>query len=541
MKTIVVVGGVAGGMSFATRYRRLNENDRIIVLDKGPYVSFANCGLPYYVSGDIAERSSLIVAQQSMLEERFKLDIRTEHEVVEVNSESKFVRVVDGTGKESEISYDTLVLSPGANPFVPEVGGITHTVRNIPDVDRIMENVNVKSALVIGAGFIGLEMVESLRHRGLDVTLVELAPEVLAPFDSEMAIMARHELERNGVTIYTGDSVKSISDTHAVLTSGVSVPAELVIMSIGVSPATEFLAGSGVELGLKGGILVGESYQTSVEDIYAVGDAIVVKNQISGDDALISLASPANRQGRQLADNLAGIKNLNKGSLGTAIVRIFDLTFASTGMNERMLQGRDIQIIHLIGKNHAGYFPGSEEIHMKVIYDTNTHLILGAQAVGKDGVDKRIDVIATAIKAGMSVDSLQELELTYAPPYGSAKDLVNMVGYASQNLILGISETIQWHQVRDAVNEGAVLVDVRTVQERAKGYIEGSIGIPLDSLRDSLHLLDINKEIIVHCQSSVRSYNAERILRQLGYKVRNLDGSFALYSRILPKEIIKNV
>lgn len=538
MKKIVVVGGVAGGMSFATRYRRLNESDHIIVIDKGPYVSFANCGLPYYVAGEIENRSDLLVADRDMLENRFNLDIRTNHEVIAVDSVKKEITVKNDS-EISTISYDSLVLSPGAKAFIPnEVKDKpnVHTVRNIPDVDAIMEGKDIKSALVIGAGFIGLEMVESFVTRGVKVNLVELADEVLAPFDPEMAIMARNELIRNGVGVHTGTSVKELKGNKAILNDGTELDADMVIVSVGVSPETAFLEGSGIELGMRGGIVVDEAYQTSVNDIYAVGDAIIVKNQINQEDALISLASPANRQGRQLADNLSGIANANKGSIGTAIVRIFDLSFASTGLNEKQIP--DAKVIHLLGKSHAGYYPESEPIHMKVLFDESTNLILGAQAIGKKGADKRIDVIATAIKAGMSIDSLQELELSYAPPFGSAKDIVNMAGYVAHNIINGITNTVQWHEVRSEMNKGSILLDVRSKEERKTvGFIKGSIGIELDSLRNNLDLLDKSKDIIVHCQSGVRSYNAERILRQNGFNVRNLDGSFALYSRILPGEV----
>lgn len=542
MKRIVVVGGVAGGMSFATRYRRLNEEAHIIVVDKGPYVSFANCGLPYYLSGEIEERSSLLVADRDMLTKRFQLDIRTDHEVMGLNHKDKTISVLH-QGKRSEIEYDELVLAPGAKAFMPETKGMAyhkniHTVRNIPDVDAITAIDNPKTALVIGAGFIGLETAESLKNKGLEVTLVEKAPAVLAPFDSEMSIAAHNELVNNGIDVRVGTSVVAFNEKTAVLEDGSIVECDLVIMSVGVSPATDFLKDSGIDLGMRGGILVDESYKTNLDHVWAVGDAILVKNQINNEPALISLASPANRQGRQLADIMSGLPNSNKGSIGTAVVRIFDLTFASTGLNERQLDSESIQVMHLLGMSNAGYFPGASPLNLKVIYDKKTHKILGAQAYGKKGIDKRIDVLATAIKAGMLVDQLQELELSYAPPYGSAKDPVNMAGYYAYNIIHELTHTIQWHQVRDTLNQGAILVDVRSDKERSLGHIQGSIHIPLDDLRCRMGELDSDKEIIVHCQSGVRSYNAERILKQAGFNVRNLDGSYSLYSRILPKEIV---
>ena len=401
MKRIVVVGGVAGGMSFATRYRRLNEDDHIIVLDKGPYVSFANCGLPYHISGEIEERSDLLVADQTMLQNRFQLDIRVNHEVIHVDPELKQITVLH-EGKEAKLAYDSLVLSPGANPFIPDIEDMNlhpsvYTVRNIPDVDAIMTSLpSAKHVVVIGAGFIGLEMAESLHNRGLRVSIIERESHVLGPFDEELAVLAHNELVRNGINVYTSASVTRMSDQSVFLEDNTEIEADIVILSVGVAPATGFI--DCVEKRMRGGIVVDESYKTSQDDIYAVGDAIIVRNQINNQDALISLASPANRQGRQLADNLSGLINTNKGSIGTAIVRIFNLSFASTGMNERQLKGnQNIEIMHLLGKSNAGYFPGATPIQLKVIFDADTHLILGAQAVGQKGVDKRIDIIATAI------------------------------------------------------------------------------------------------------------------------------------------------
>lgn len=542
MKRIVVVGGVAGGMSFATRYRRLNEDDHIIVLDKGPYVSFANCGLPYHISGEIEERSDLLVADQTMLQNRFQLDIRVNHEVIHVDPELKELTVLH-EGKESKVAYDSLVLSPGANPFIPDIEGMNlhpsvYTVRNIPDVDAIMTSLpSAKHVVVIGAGFIGLEMAESLHNRGLRVSIIERESHVLGPFDEELAVLAHNELVRNGINVYTSASVTRMSDQSVFLEDNTEIEADIVILSVGVAPATGFI--DCVEKRMRGGIVVDEAYKTSQDDIYAVGDAIIVRNQINNQDALISLASPANRQGRQLADNLSGIINTNKGSIGTAIVRIFNLSFASTGMNERQLKGnQNIEIMHLLGKSNAGYFPGATPIQLKVIFDADTHLILGAQAVGQKGVDKRIDIIATAIKAKITIDELQELEFTYAPPYGSAKDIVNMAGYVGFNIIHKITTMVQWHEVKNELKQGTILVDVRNIDEFNNVHIQGSINLPLDTLRCGMNQLKQDSKLIVFCQSGVRSYNAERILKQAGYTVANLDGSFELYARMFPEELV---
>lgn len=542
MKRIVVVGGVAGGMSFATRYRRLNEDDHIIVLDKGPYVSFANCGLPYHISGEIEERSDLLVADQTMLQNRFQLDIRVNHEVIHVDPELKELTVLH-KGKESKVAYDSLVLSPGANPFIPDIEGMNlhpsvYTVRNIPDVDAIMTSLpSAKHVVVIGAGFIGLEMAESLHNRGLRVSIIERESHVLGPFDEELAVLAHNELVRNGINVYTSASVTRMSDQSVFLEDNTEIEADIVILSVGVAPATGFI--DCVEKRMRGGIVVDEAYKTSQDDIYAVGDAIIVRNQINNQDALISLASPANRQGRQLADNLSGLINTNKGSIGTAIVRIFNLSFASTGMNERQLKGnQNIEIMHLLGKSNAGYFPGATPIQLKVIFDADTHLILGAQAVGQKGVDKRIDIIATAIKAKITIDELQELEFTYAPPYGSAKDIVNMAGYVGFNIIHKITTMVQWHEVKNELKQGTILVDVRNIDEFNNVHIQGSINLPLDTLRCGMNQLKQDSKLIVFCQSGVRSYNAERILKQAGYTVANLDGSFELYARMFPEELV---
>ncbi len=542
---ILIVGGVAGGMSAATRLRRLNENAEIIVFEKGPYVSFANCGLPYYVGGEIAEREKLIVQSAKALKNRFNLEVRENSEVIAIDSEGKKVTVVSN-GESYVESYDKLILSPGAKPLIPQIKGLNQAtnvfrLRNIPDVDKIMTYLKAKapkSATIIGAGFIGLEMAENLAKRGLSVTFVEKAPHVLPTIDREMAAFVNEELIKNNLSVMTNRGAVEFKNDEILLDNGESLQSDLTILSVGIQPETSLAKSAGIKLGLRNAILVDEHYETSVKDIYAVGDAIVVKNQL-GQDALISLASPANRQGRQVADIISGLPVKNRGSLGTAIVRVFDLQVASTGLSEFQLRGLKInhKIVHVTANNHAGYYPDATSIVLKLIFEPESGQIFGAQAIGKEGVDKRIDILSTAIKAKLTVFDLPELELTYAPPFGSAKDPVNMAGYAATNLLLGQSENIQWHELAAELAKGKVLLDVRNPNELAKGKFKNSQNIPLDDLRERLNELDKKTEYIVSCQSGLRSYNAERILKQEGYKVKNLDGAFGLYSKVT-KELL---
>lgn len=425
MIKILIVGGVAGGMSAATRLRRLMEDAEIIVFDKGPYISFANCGLPFHVSGEIAERESLIVQTPERLKARFAIDVRPDSEVVAVDTDKKNITVRHADKVYTE-SYDKLILSPGAKPVVPQMVGLdsadnVFVLRNIPDLDKILNALNdtkAKCATVIGAGFIGLEMAENLSKKGLQVTIVEKALHVLPPLDEEMAAFVKDELTRNGITVYTNQSAKAFKDNGKViiLEDGSELLSDITIMSVGVQPESNLAKEAGLKLGMCGGILVNEYYQTSNPDIYAVGDAIIVKQEITGQDALISLASPANRQGRQVADNIAGIARQNKGSIGTAIVRVFDLAAASTGLSERIArqQFEDVAVVHTTSKDHASYYPNASDIVLKLIFNQKTGAIYGAQAVGQKGVDKRIDILATAIKAGLTVADLPELEFTYA-------------------------------------------------------------------------------------------------------------------------------
>ena len=546
---VLIVGGVAGGMSAATRLRRLNEKAEIVVFDKGPYVSFANCGLPYHVSGIIEDRESLLVQTPEALYNRFRIDVRPHSEVVAINVEKRTI-TVEGTDGTYEESYDKLTLSLGAEPIIPPIKGYDEaenvfTLRNIPDLDAIMANLNTtqpKEAIVVGGGFIGLEMVENLVERGLNVTLVEKAPQILTPLDEEMAIFVENELLKNNVKIIKGESAVEFQNAgkKVILENGEVLTSDLTILSIGVKPATEIVGEAGIELGIRGGILVDDRYETSIEDIYAVGDAILVKQQITGEDALISLASPANRQGRQVADIIAGYDRLNRGSIGTSIVRVFDISAASTGLNERQVKaaGFDYAVTHTSAKHHAGYYPGAKMIELKVIFDAKTGELYGAQAVGEKGIDKRIDIIATAIKGNLTVYDLPELEFTYAPPFGSAKDPVNMAGYQGINLLEGFTDTIQWYELEDKMAQGWKLLDVRSEAEvKSGGYIEGSIIIPLNDLRDRLDEIDPAEKYIVSCHSGQRSYIAERILKQHNFNVKNLDGAFHLYKMIKPEAV----
>lgn len=543
----VIIGGVAGGMSAATRLRRLQEDAEIIVFEKGPNVSFANCGLPYYLSGEIDEREKLLIQTPESLAARFRLDVRVEHEVTAIFPETKEVEVSHG-GESRKETYDALLLSPGAKPFIPEITGLSEaknvfTVRNVPDVDAIMEKLEEqpRKAVVIGAGFIGIEVAENLKKRGLDVTIVERTPQVVPTLDEEIASFIQKELENNDVQVLTNCAVTSFEEQGNMLRleNGEMLESDLTILSVGVQPDSRLAEMAGLTLGLRGGIVVDEHYQTSDPAIFAVGDAIVVKHQITKEPALISFASPANRQGRQAADNMAGRPRLNQGSLGTAIVRAFGQTAASTGITERQAKkaGLSFQVLHASGKDHAGYYPGATDLLLKLIFHPETGEIYGAQGIGQKGVDKRIDILATAIKGHLTVFDLPELELTYAPPFGSAKDPVNMLGYIAMNVIEGLSEMIQWHELPEELAHGKQLLDVRNKEELQKGYFPKASHIPLSELRQRLDELDKEQEYIVSCHSGLRSYLAERILKQAGFTVKNLDGAFSLYQAVRPDEL----
>ncbi|NGO75022.1 FAD-dependent oxidoreductase [Streptomyces sp. YC504] len=530
---VIVIGGVAGGMSAATRLRRLDERAEIVVLERGAHVSYANCGLPYYLGGTIEERDALLLQTPESLAARFRIDVRVRNEVVRIDRASRTVEVRDlTTGRTYEESYDRLVLSPGARPFVPDVPGIerAHTLRDVSDADRIAEALagDVRSAVVIGGGFIGVEAAENLRERGLDVTLVELADQVLTPLDPEMAAPVADRLRTHGVRVELGAQAAKVPAGSVELTDGRSLPADLVLLSIGVRPETSLARDAGLDLGPRGGIAVDETQRTSDPDIYAVGDAAEKRDALTGESVLVPLANLANRHGRLVADAIAGREVRARAATSTAVVQVFDLTAAATGWNEKRLRaaGHPYQAIHLHPGSHAGYYPGASLIALKVLFDPRDQRILGAQAVGDDGVDKRIDVIATAMAGGLTVCDLADLELAYAPPYGSAKDPVNMAGFIAENLTNGTARTVQWHELDGA--EGT-LVDVRSPAEHAADAIPGAVNIPLDELRDRAAELPEGK-LIVHCQVGLRGHNAQRLLTGLGREAVNLDGGYATWA-----------
>ena len=542
---VVIVGGVAGGASAAARMRRLCERCEITVFERGPHVSFANCGLPYFVGGEIVEQDSLLLQTPETLRARFNLDVRVRTEVVSIDRAAQRVKVRElDSGREYEQPYDALVLSTGASPLKPPIPGIDReghfTVRNIPDVEQIMvwiKDCKACRAVVVGGGYIGLEMAEQLKHRGLGVTVVEALPQVMAPLDPEMAAWLHAEMNANGVMLHLADSVaafeapgpgESARASVVVLKSGKRIEADAVVLSMGVRPEVVLAKNAGLELGERGGIRVNEHLQTSDPKIWAVGDAVEVRDHVTGAWSIIPLAGPANRQGRIAADNISGRPSRYTGTQGTAILRLFKLTAGCTGANEKALRkaGIPYQALHLHPGSHAGYYPGAEPIAMKILFAPDTGKLLGAQAVGHDGVDKRIDVLATALKGGMTVHDLAELELAYAPPFGSAKDPVNMAGMAAQNVLAGDVQLAQWSEIAALNPQQTVLLDVRRPDERAKGFIPGSIHIPLDQLRARLNELPRDKEVVVHCLSGQRSYFACRILAQHGFRVRNLTGSY---------------
>lgn len=544
MKKIVIVGGVAGGATAAARLRRLSEKYEIVMFERGEYISFANCGLPYYIGEVITDRKKLLVQTVEGMSKRFKLDIRNFSEVTAIHRDRKTVSVKRVlTGEEYEETYDVLILSPGAKPIVPPIPGIEtaealFTLRNVPDTDKIKAYVDEqqpKHAVVIGGGFIGVEMAENLAERGVNVTLIERANQVMPPIDYEMAAIVHTHMKEHGIQLMLEDGVQSFENNgrRIVLTSGQVIDTDMIILAIGVQPESQLAKEAGLELGIRGTIKVNEHLQTSDPNIYAIGDAIEVKNYIQGFETFVPLAWPANRQGRLVADHIHGIDVKYNGTLGTAIAKVFDLTVAVTGNNEKTLKqlGVPYEVVHIHPMSHASYYPNAQQMTLKLIFDKQTGKIYGAQAVGKDGVDKRIDVIATAIKGGLTVRELPDLELAYAPPFSSAKDPVNMAGYVASNIMDGI-ETVQWHEIDDIVANGGFLVDVRTPLEVARGAIDGSVNIPLDELRERLHELPSDQPIYVTCQVGLRGYLATRILQENGFVAKNLDGGYKLYSSV---------
>ncbi|MVO98773.1 FAD-dependent oxidoreductase [Paenibacillus lutrae] len=542
-KKVIIIGGVAGGASAAARLRRLDETAEIIMLERGEHISFANCGLPYYIGGTIKERSKLLVQTPEMMKKRFNIDVRTRSEAVSVNTAARTVTVHSAEQGTYEETFDQLILSPGAKPIRPKIPGIGHpritTLRSIPDTDRIkalVDEEQVRRVTVIGGGFIGVEMTEVLRERGLDVTLVEAAPHLLAPFDADMVTLAEKELEDHGVRLILGTSVEAFraaedGGLHVELSGREAIPADLVILSIGVVPETAFLKDTGIELGPRGHIRVDAHMRTTADGIYAVGDAVEVADFVSGSPVAIPLAGPANKQGRIAADHLCGMNSHYRGSQGTSILKVFGLTGASTGMNERALAkaGTPYHTVTVHPGSHAGYYPGASPITLKLIFDREG-AILGAQAFGRGGTDKRIDVIAAVMRLKGTVYDLAELELAYAPPYSSAKDPVNMAGFVAVNALQGLSPVITAAQLAgEGLPEEALLIDVRTPGEFAKGCIPGAVNIPVDDLRGRLDELDRSREIVVYCQVGLRGYTASRILIQNGFSVLNLTGGYRSY------------
>lgn len=542
-RKVCIVGGVAGGASCATRLRRLDEEAEILLFERGDYVSFANCGLPYHISGVIPKRKGLLVATPQLLKQRFRIDLRIGHEVVRIHRDRKEIEVKElSTGRTYREKYDALVLSPGAEPLKPPFPGAdlpgVFTLRTIPDMDAIIRWIDerkAQQAVVIGGGYIGLEMAENLRHRGLDVSIVEQMKQVMATLDYEMAALVQAHLGEKGVRLYLGEQVQSIEqkdDRLVVRAAGREIPADLVLVAVGVRPETKLASEAGLELGPTGGIRVDEYLRTSDPSIYAVGDAIEVTHFVSGTPVVVPLAGPANRQGRLAADNICGRGIAYRGTQGTSVFKVFDLTAGSTGLNERVLarHRRPFQRVIVHPFSHATYYPGATQMSIKLLFDPEDGKILGAQVVGQDGVDKRIDVLATALRAGMTVFDLEHLELAYAPPYSSAKDPVNVAGFAAANILRKDVAVAAWDEIASLQQEGALILDVRTPAEVEKGMIPGAMHIPLDNLRERLGEVPRDRKIVVHCGVGLRSYIACRILKAAGFTgVYNLSGGWRTY------------
>ena len=537
MKRVVIVGGVAGGASAAARLRRLNEDLEIIIFEKGSYVSFANCGLPYHIGEVIQNRESLLLQTPESLKARFNIDVRVNSEVIEVNSSEKKIKVKMDDGREMDEKFDFLILAPGAKPLVPNIKGIENskilTLRNINDMDKIKEKLgskNIKRAVVVGGGYVGVETAENISHLGIRTTLIEAAPNILAPFDGEMVNILEYEIVNNGINLMTGEKVIEFREKNRgieiILESNKVVETDIVILAIGVIPDTKFLSNSGVLLGEKGHILVNDELETNIPGIYAVGDAILVKNYITNESSAIPLAGPTNRQGRIVAGNIENRNEKYKGSLGTAIIKVFGLTGASTGLNERAVKRLNISYerIYLHPNDHASYYPGATPISIKLIYEKGSGKILGAQVIGIKGVDKFIDVIATTIKFGGKLEDLAELELAYAPPFSSAKSPINMAGFVGLNLEEGLVEQIVMEDLKNYDKNKQIILDVREEVEVATGKIDNSINIPLSELRKRFIELPKDKEILIYCAVGLRGYIASRFLLQNGYRVKNIAG-----------------
>lgn len=548
MKT-VIIGGVAGGASAAARLRRLNEHDEIIILERGDFISFANCGLPYYIGGEITDKRMLTLQTPESFRSRFNIDVRIKNEAVKIIPEKHIVQIrrVD-SGEVYEEGYDRLILSPGAKPIRPNIKGIDQphvfSLRNIPDTMKIksfIENEAPKKAVVVGGGYIGVEMAENLANAGLEVAVVELADHLIAPLDYDMAADVHQYIQSRGIELYLKNGVTEIAEKEVVLQTG-NIPADLVIMSVGVTPETDLARKCGISVNGKGSIIVNSRMQTSHPDIYAVGDAVEVKDLVTGSPAFIPLAGPANKQGRIAADNISGIPSEYSGTQGSSVLKLFDMTIAATGLNEKRAKETGIEYdkSYTYSASHASYYPGAENMSVKVLWDKQTHKLLGAQIVGFDGVDKRMDVLAAAIRFGAKVTELKELELCYAPPFGSAKDPVNMVGYVAKNVISGKVKQFFWNDVEALPRDGSVtLLDVRTKSEAARGMIGGFVNIPLDDLRDGLENIPKDKPVYVYCHSGLRSYIACRLLSGYGYDCYNLAGGWRLYESVVCSQKVK--
>lgn len=535
-RRVVIVGGVAGGMSTATRLRRLDAHATITVVERSAHVSYANCGLPYFVGGVIEEEEALTLHTPESLHARFRLDVRTGSEAVAIDRAARTLTVRDvATGAEEPLPYDDLVLSLGAAPVRPPIPGYdrARTLRTVEDASRLAADAGgaPQHAVVIGAGFIGLEVAENLVHQGIAVTLVEASPQVLPPLDAELAVLVHEELERHGVAVRTGTAVASISDDAVHLADGSVIPADLVVGAIGVRPETGLAVDAGLAIGPNGGVAVDASNRTSDPHVYAVGDMAEKTDAVSGSTSLIALANIANRHGRRVADAIAGRPHHDAPSLGTAIVKVFDLTAATVGWSERRLRGagRRHRALHSHPFDHATYYPGATQMAAKLLFDPDTGAILGAQIVGRGGVDKRIDVLATAMASGVAADRLADLELAYAPPFSSAKDPVNQLGYMAENVMSGDCDVVAPGEVDGLVAQGWVLVDVRTAAEHARGAVPGSSNLPLDDLRDRIEELR-GSDVVVYCEVGQRGHTATALLHESGIVARNLDGGYRTWS-----------
>lgn len=543
---IIIIGGVAGGMSAAARLRRLDEKSDIIVIEKSGYVSFANCGLPYYIGGVIKEKDNLLLETPSTLKEKFNLDVRVKSEAVSINREKKEIKIKNiETNDEYTESYDKLLISTGAKPFVPDIKGLEEagylTLRNIEDMEKIsscIDSDGYKNAVIIGGGFIGLETAENLKHKNINVTIIEKADQVMAPLDPEMASFIHGEIKRRNIALYLNSDITEISNSGKKkiikLKSGEVVETDIIIASIGVVPDSELAKNAGLKMSSKGAVEVDEYLKTSDSDIYAAGDVIEIKNAVTGQKALVPLAGPANKQGRTAADNILGREEKYTGTIGTSIMKFFNMTAASTGINEKYLKKQDINYksLFIIKADHAGYYPGASDIYFKILFEPETGKIFGAQAVGEKGADKKIDIIATAILGNISVYKLKDLETAYAPPFNSAKDIINYASYMAENIKRDGLETVSWNET-DKIG----LIDVRTEDEYNIDHIQGAVNMPLNTLRENMGKLDKNKEYIVYCKVGQRGYNAQRILVNNGYKVKNLNGGFSIYkSALMPQD-----